>query len=252
MLRVGTLKGARHPLDAARHNKRELPDPKRCIDATRSHLNYSLRGPATASEVADLAQSLVDASGQRYRRKDAVRAHELVLSLSHDFAGNARAFFEHGVAWLESYFAVPVLSADVHLDESARHCHVLLLPLRDGQLLGARMMPGPPDFPQFRETFGEAVAKPYGLRFGSGPLSRAAKRNAAAMVLNALNDMEDAALRSLLWPVVRDCIERDPGPCLEQLGLTPPVALSPKPRRAKTFVDIMTGPGKGPKWEPPT
>src|SRR5207245_6185490 len=44
------------------------------------------------------------------------------------------------LAWIEVYFAVPVLSAVVHVDEAAPHMHVLLLPLLNGRMQGSDLV----------------------------------------------------------------------------------------------------------------
>lgn len=56
--------------------------------------------------------------------------------------GHLRTFYEECTRWAESHFGVQVLSSVVHLDEGAPHCHVILLPLVDGRMNGARLYGG--------------------------------------------------------------------------------------------------------------
>lgn len=123
---------------AAKHNHRELlaevgANSAGRIDPNRTPLNYVLRGPNTAAEVADLERSLLEKAGITNIRKDAVRGLELVFSLPPATKIDHREYFEEVTKWTESYFGVPLLSSIVHLDEAAPHCHILLLPLVGGR-----------------------------------------------------------------------------------------------------------------------
>lgn len=247
-LRVKKLKGAGIIQAAARHNLRELQAEQGAsgpIDATRIHLNEVLAGPAAADDVAQLAKEMMQAAGVAGLRKDAVMALELVLSLPADTILNDRAYFADCLRWVQSHFGCPVLSATIHRDEASPHCHVLLLPLRDGRMVGNKLMGGRSQMLVMQSSFYEAVARQHGLRKAPPRLSGTAKQAAAALVLARLKETGDSALRSDLWPAIRDAVENAPQTFLKALGLV--VETKTKPPR--TMAQIFTSKGKGAKRE---
>ena len=63
------------------------------------------------------------------------------------------------------------------------------------------------------------MAAQYGLRKAPARLIGAQKVRAVAAVLGRLRQAADAAMRSAVWPAIRDTIEDDPGPFLMALGI---------------------------------
>ena len=133
---------------AAKHNHREILAEMGAaqgghIDPLRTIGNIVLRGCDTAAVVASVAQSLMDSANVNPLRKDAVRALEIIFSLPPESSINHRRYFDDATAWLEQYFAAPVISAIVHGDDAAPHCHVLLA-LVGGRMIGSDLMGGRP------------------------------------------------------------------------------------------------------------
>jgi len=247
-LRVKKLKGAGIIQVAARHNLREIQAEHGAsgpIDATQIHLNQTLAGGATADDVAQLAKDLMQAAGVVNLRKDAVMALELVLSLPVATTIDVQRYFTDCLRWVQSHFDCPVLSAVVHLDEAAPHCHILLLPLRDGRMVGNKLIGGRPQLLAMQTSFHEAVAASYGLRKSPARLAGASKQTAVAMVLSRLKETGDSALQSDVWACIRDCIENAPERFLEALGMVVDV----KTKAPRTMAQIFTSKGKGPKRE---
>ncbi|WP_290871942.1 plasmid recombination protein [Aquabacterium sp.] len=125
---------------AARHNKREIQAELGAgshIDTERMHLNYNLHGPRSAAEVAERASERMKVMGIT-PRANAVLGLEAVFSLARTTQIDLRAYFTDCVRWAADYFGgwQNILSADVHLDEGAPHCHVLILPILEGRLRG--------------------------------------------------------------------------------------------------------------------
>ncbi len=144
-LRIKKLTGKTIIYLAAKHNHREILAEIGAaqgghIDLSRVGFNYVLRGLDTAHGVAGMAQSLLDNAGVKTLRKDAVRALEIIFSLPPDSAIDHARYFEDSTQWAEQYFQAPVISAVVHLDEAAPHCHVLVLPLVYGRMVGSDLM----------------------------------------------------------------------------------------------------------------
>ena len=235
---------------AAKHNKREIQaelGATGSIDPTRSHLNYALLGPATASGVAQLAKDLMRAAGVVKDRKNGVLGIEVLFSLPHGHPVDDRVYFTACVDWAARYFrgASNILSADVHHDEAQLHCHVLILPLRDGKMSASKMVGNTQNLEAMQDQFYAEVAQLYGLRKPSRKLSVTAKKAGAKAVLQHLRETGDNALQSAGWANIRAGIENDPGPWLLTFG----IEIEAPAKRVKLFVDYVTSKGKGPDRE---
>jgi hypothetical protein len=251
-LRLKKLKGASIIKTAARHNRREIAAELGAdghISPERSPLNFSIAGAVTADAVATLADERVKSAGLAKLPKNCVRALELVFSLPSETCIDLQEYFGACVAWAAERFGGPnnVLAADVHRDETQPHCHLLMLPLIDGRMVGSDLMGGPQVLAAHLSSFHEAVAGRYGLNRAPARLSGHRKDEAIAAILQSLRQRNDAVLRSVGWATVRDGIERDPSPWLDLLGLAVP---SQPAKRMKSMTEIFISPGKGPKREP--
>lgn len=250
-LRVKKLKGGGIITAAARHNRRVIlaeMGAAGSIDPTRSRLNETLTGPPAADDVGQLAKDLMAAAGVVKLRKDAVLGLEVVFSLPPGHATDDRAYFAACAEWAGAAFggAHNILSADIHRDEAAPHCHVLLLPLVNGRMDGSNLIGGKQKLMALQKDFHLKVAAKFGLSKAPARLSGTAKQAAAKMVLQHLRDTADPALKSPGWPAYRDAIEAAPGPFLLAYGLE----LATPKKKLRTFTQIMTSKGKGPSKEP--
>ncbi len=245
-LRIKKLKGGGIITVAARHNKRVIQAEMGAtgsIDPTRSRLNYSIAGPAAAADVGQLAKDLMTAAGVGKLRKDAVMGLEIVFSLPPRHAIDDRAYFTECAAWAGVYFggAQNILSVDIHRDEAAPHCHVLLLPLIGGRMVGSDLHGGKQKLLALQKDFHAKVAALYGLSKAPAKLSGASKQAAATAVLNKMRETGDKAMQSAAWANIRAAIENDPGSFLMTLGIEQQ-APQKKPR---TIAQIFTSKGKG-------
>ena len=233
---------------AARHNKREIQAELGAdgnIDPARTRLNESLTGPATAGEVDDLAKSKMVAAGVDVAglRKDYTQAVELMFSLPMDFPGDDGEVFGSCVQWVAQRFGAGcILSADVHRDELAPHCHVLMLPPIDGGTMRGSDAVALARSAKTRQSLGREVARKFGLTMGVGKLAGKRKHEAANMVLERMRAIE-SAVDPALYAVFKDAVRRDPGPFMDKLGIDAPA------RELKSFTAIMTSHGKGPRKE---
>jgi hypothetical protein len=248
------LKGAGIVLVAAKHNRRELAAELGAdshIESSRTALNYILMGPRSPAEIAQHARDLMQSAGvgkTRKLRKDAVVAIEVVFSLPIDSPIDTHEYFSDCIAWAASRFggAENILSADVHLDEAAPHCHLLAVPLISGRMVGSDLLGGKGKFASIREDFYNAVASKHGL---SGPAPRLrgnTLKAAVAAVLSTLRIRDDPVLLSAIWPVVREQVQRDPRPYAALLDIVVP---GPAPKFLRTMAAIFTSPGQGPRRE---
>ena len=246
VMRVKKLKGNGIITVAARHNRRVIQAEMGAtgsIDPTRSHLNETLTGPSAAADVGQLAKHLMTASGVVKLRKDAVMGLEIVFSLPLEHSLNDRTYFTACAAWAGAAFggAQNILSVDIHRDEAAPHCHVLLLPLIDGRMDGSNLLGGKQKIMALQKDFHAAVASKFGLSKAPAKLSGTAKQAGAKAVLQKLRETSDSALQSAAWAVIREAVERDPGPFLLALS----IELKATAKTFKPFVDYVLSKGKG-------
>lgn len=251
-MRIKRLKGGGIILVAARHNRRAIQAEKGgmgSMNPSRSSLNETLVGPPSAQEVAQLAKDRMRHAGIGKLRKDAVLALEFVFSLPVDHLASDRAFFVDCADWVGRRFGghANILSADIHRDESNPHCHVLLIPLIDGRMVGSDLHGGRASLQEHQNSFHQEVAGRYGLERAPARLSGGARVICAQAVIRRLGNDGDAALRSVLWPQLRDAIERDPMPALLALGIPAPAPS----KRLRTVAQVFTSPGKGPRKRNP-
>ena len=138
---------------------------------------------------------------------------------------------------------MPILSAIVHNDEAAPHCHVILLPLVDGRMRGSELMGNRIKIMAMQGDFQAKVGQRYGLARQVAPARPSAAHrqqaiDAALAVLEANSGLQAGLLRVLLEPH-----KANPEPLLLALGIAMP-AVKPKTKRADTFAGIMTRPCK--------
>ena len=228
---------------ACKHNRRTLmhsdSDP---IDPTRSHLNLSLLDtPGTPKEVVELSDRLMAERGFRPKRADASIVVEGVFSLREEpKAFDMVAYFSESALWLVNNFGGQLLSADVHMDQSHPHCHVLvLLPLVVGGPSGSSVIGFKQQSYKRRLAFFDQVASKYDLRMPPPTLSAADKRLQARRVHEHLHATGDPAIYSTLWPRFSNGINRDPRGYGADLGLpTKPVP---------TLAQLAQSAGRGPR-----
>lgn len=249
-LRIQKLKRAGVIKKAARHNRRAIQAELGAsghIDPTRTHLNETLCGPPTADEVAELARNLMQAAGISSLRKDAVLGLELIFSLPPGHGLDDRAYFSDCAAWAGNRFggASNVLSVDIHRDEAAPHCHVLLLPLLNHRMVGSDMLGGKRKLMETQAQFFEAVASRYGLSKAPARLFPTQKKTLTTEVLSKLNASSDPALKSQLWAPIRDAIDSNPAPFCEVLG----IVIGGRKKAFRTMAQTFTSKGKGPAIE---
>lgn len=244
--------GGRKPqtlLQAARHNKRTIQAEFGAyghIDVERICQNEAVAGADNPKAIVALALHLMAEAGidRDKLRKDHAQAIELLFSLPSNTTIETSVYFKDCLAWTVKQFGADnILSADIHRDEAAPHCHVLILPLVDNRMAGSALL-AKPKTAKLRELFEKEFSKKYGLKFPVR-LSGAAKQKAVQAVLQKMQETNDVALSSPTWPSIRQAIERDPAPFMVNLGL---VSDAPT-KRFKTLAQLAASKGKGAKYE---
>lgn len=246
---IKRLKGQGIVRLAAKHNLREIAAETGAaghIDPARIHMNLILRGPASAEKVAERAKELMADGGITRLRVGSVMALELVFTLPSNTSVNVHEYFEDATGWAEMFYQVPLISSVVHLDESAPHCHVLLLPIAEGRMIGSDLHGGRTKLVAMQAAFQEQVRARYGMaRYAP------AKRHSAAVRAEAMNRARNyleaqGGLSKAAWAAILKPHARDPEPLLLALGLSMPAPATP----SQSFVAMMTRPTKPEKNKP--
>jgi hypothetical protein len=250
ILRLKKITEANGIKEAARHNRRELlPELKTSlrIDPSLTYKNEVLCGPSSADEIPRLADELLKKASARVVRKDAVRAIEIIFSLPKNFEIDERAFFRDCIFWIHEWFGSGdnILSAEIHRDESAPHCHVLYLPLINGKLNGGKLLGYKGKLIAMHDSFHRNVGAKYGLN-SRKKMSLKDQKLTAKAIFSTLIDNRDPALRSGVWQAIRTAIESNPEQFANELGV-PIIYTSPQKR---TMAQIFTSAGKGSKFDP--
>lgn len=246
VLRIKKLKGSGIIAHAARHNLEPEARDKVHIDPSKSCLNVVLRGAGRAVDVAAEAVRLMvqaDVLPLRKAKKEnwqPIVGLEIIVSLPPESGIAETDFFTDAVAWAETFFEIPILSAVIHNDEAAPHCHVLMLPLFNGRMTGHKLVGYKTRLLAMQADFHAKVGQGYGLRRGTPAkrYSRSARVTAADRVVTALRRspkvLDDPAIRDALLDVIAETM---PINLMELLKLDMPEVIAPKP---KTFASIMT------------
>ncbi len=172
--------------------------------------NEKLWGPDTPEEVANLARSLMTQHEVKKLRKDAVRAVEVVLSLSLDHGIDDTTFFMDSMHWFAQRFGglENLLAADIHRDEAHDHVHMLFLPLHDGRMVGSQMVGGRGKIKSCKLSFSEEICRQHGVKvLMADSLSVSERAYASQVVHQHLCAGRDPVIASAVWDAVRTSID---------------------------------------------
>lgn len=249
-MRLNKLTGPGIWSKSARHNRRTIQAELGAsghIDATRSHLNITLMGPATPEEVAKLAKAKMIGAGITKDRKNGVLGVELIFSLPRNHELDMIEYFTACAHWTGAAFGGldNIISVDIHRDEAQDHAHVLLVPLIDGRLRGSDAVGNKRNLSELQAKFYKDVASGFGF---SKPRSKLSTYHKEHITLQALDKLrKDPAAKSAAWAVILDTLKRDPMPYALALGINTDAPCN----RNRTMAEIFTSKGKGGKKEKP-
>lgn len=247
ILRIKKLKGENIIHKAARHNLREIQAELGAhshINPLEMHRNQILEGESIASEVANQATELMKQAGVLSLRKDAVLGLELICSLPKSKEMASNEFFNDALLWAKSYFNAPILSAVVHYDEAAPHCHILILPLVNGAMRGSKLMGYKGSLRGMNVDFQDKIGQRYGLvlRSVTRSYSSAMREQIAGEMVRAIQ-IKPSHLNNpkVANALTQDFAQKLPQNLMNLLGVSLP---SNQPTKKKSFVEIMTKPCK--------
>lgn len=222
---------------AARHNLRENLNELDHIDQSKTSQNVILRGSVCAADVAAEAVKLMEQAQLKPLRKNAVIGIEILFSLPPSSGITELDFFTDAVAWAEGFFELPILSAAIHNDEAVPHCHVIMLPLFNGRMMGDALIGDRKRIEALQADFHIKVGQRYGLKRGT-PAKRhsaTARRKAADSVIDAMRKKLKGIDEPTFWDAMRDTITETPAALMAYFGIE---YETPKQSK-KTFTSIM-------------
>lgn len=228
VMRIKTLSGKGIVLNAAKHNLRELAAElgvDSYIDTARIKDNIILSGRNTAAGVAGYeAEILASIEFTRPMRKNTVRAIEIIFSLPADSTINYRDYFTASTEWASVYYGLPVLSSVVHLDESQPHCHVLLLPAKDGKMQGSSLVGGRQDLAKANDDYFKRIAEPFGLSRAKPQkrLGSIIRKQLTGSIIKALQSDPSALNQPIVKDALFDLIQISPQVLAMCLGIETP------------------------------
>ena len=209
-----------------RHNLREVHSEfgERAgskVDPRRIHLNETLFGLSTANGVAGVAHEAMLAAGAS-QRANAALGIEIVFSLPKGLTIDYRAYFTAAMQWARQHFDVPMLSAVIHNDEDYPHAHIVMLPMRDGKLMGRNILGGRAETKAMHKSFHVEVGKRYGLSAPKPPKRHSAEVRHIAMqvareYMREISGFTDAKVDALVR-----ILAKDPEATMAALGLPMP------------------------------
>jgi hypothetical protein len=239
---------------AIRHNKREIQKElgaRSNIDASKTHLNFSLVTSATTEQLVRLIKSSIDkhqVQTCRRMRRDAVIALEIVFSIPSSRTDiQVGEFFKDCLEWTKSQFVgADLLTADVHLDEANPHMHVILLCVTPTKLIGSSLKGNKVKYVERGDSFFQVVGLKYGFNRPLARLHKADRIDLAKMVTSELESSGDPATKSPIYELVKRQIELNPVQYAQSLGIEVQQTL----KKMRTMAQIMTSKGKGRTWQP--
>ena len=234
--------------DALKHNRREfaMDGPSHAhISSDKSALNFSIfKGATTKEDISTIYSAIGEYQETRGRkiRKSAILGIELVFSIpSHRTDIDVQAFFQESFEWAcKSYAPLKVMSAEVHMDESHPHMHILFSCVQPDVLLGSKIYASPHHNKQRVSEFQEEVGLRHGLVIPLR-LSKADRARAVNEILEAIKTRQDSITGSVLYPLMRTFAELDTWSVAQALG----VDIKQTPPKQRTLAQIMTSRGKG-------
>ncbi len=213
LIRLGKINGKNGILEAMKHNQRIIQSERgagKNIDPSRIHLNYCLTPKRTPEDIHRHTRATMALAGIETPRKNGVMGVEVVFSLPIIWhKRDSKPFFQDCYKWVKSTFQGELLSFDVHLDESMPHAHAVILPLVNGKMQGSDMVGGTGNLKRLINLFYVDVASNYGFTKRTDiQLNQSDKKKLVSEVLQRLRS--DPVMESVIWPIVRDLVGREP------------------------------------------
>lgn len=223
LIHIARIKSSEILRDALKHNLRLIEretEIESHINPALKNLNKVLAGETNPIKITRDTVELVKQSTGKKLRANGVFAVEVIVSLPVNIAIDTDAFFEQTLVWLRDYYACPVISAVVHYDEANPHIHVLVLPLRDGRMNGARVIGYKPDWAVLKKNHHKEVGSLFGLVHVE-PVPRFKRFAAAQKIVACLQEHPSWISHPSIKAALLAAIMCRPAELLSVLGIDP-------------------------------
>lgn len=209
-----------------RHNLREIQSEfgersGSVIDPRRIRFNEILFGLYTSDGVAEVAHEAMLTEKVR-RRANAALGIEIVCSLPNGLKIDYRAYFKDAAQWAEKYFDVPMLSTVIHNDEDYPHVHIVMLPMREGKLMGRNLLGDIPKQNAMHNSFNAEVGKRYGLKAPKQAKRYSAEVRHIAMQTAREYMRDNSGFTDATVDALIKILAKDPSATMAALGLPMP------------------------------
>lgn len=238
---------------AARHISREIQAELGCdshIDARKIHLNYFMFGADNSIELMASIKKMITDAGVMTPRKNGIFVLELIASLPPDTRLDKSSYFAGCLSWAKKYYQLPVVSAVVHLDESAPHVHIWLLAFKNGKMCGSEIVGGLKQIYAAHESFYLSVGASHGLvrPKRQKAISWTIRKQAAQILFDELKSNHDILNEPGIKSALLELLEKDPERLMLEMGLDMPKIRS---TTTKTLADIFCKPQPPEKHKKP-
>ena len=227
LLSVKKLKSIDLLKNALKHNLRQIPrelGENRHIDPEKCSLNLNLAGGTDPTKIAhETKAKIVEATGKKLRR-NGVLALEYVVSLRPNTVVDINGYFPAVIEWLEDYLGCPIISAVVHLDEASPHIHVIVLPLRNGRMMGSALVGYKGDLAALKQSHFKCVGQSYGLTMAES-IPKFKRYEISRRVVDVLCSTKDLLDEPLIRTALQNIIQINPSELMSILGI--PLSFDP-------------------------
>jgi len=221
LLSVKKLKSLDILKNCLKHNFRQIPrelGENRHIDSSRCKLNQTLIGGSDPSSmVNEVTAKIVAATGKKLRR-NGVLALEYLISLRANTTVDINGYFPEVVEWLEDYLGCPIISAVVHMDEGAPHMHVVVLPLRNGRMMGSALVGYKGDLAALKQSHFKCVGQRFGLTMTES-IPKFKRYEISRKVVDVLCSTKDLLDQPLVRTALQNIIQINPSELMSILGI---------------------------------
>jgi len=253
VFRISSIKSIYQLGSALKHNKREIQAELGVLGNINPKLikeNYSLLEKHCSNHTLSVVKNSINTYqtnvGRRIR-SDAVLAIEVMFSLPiHRLDIDQKSYFEECLKWGSRVFQpAEIISAEVHLDESNPHMHLIFFCVTATQLVGNRLRGNKQKYADRQNDFYANVAQKYGLTMPITRINKADRLRLGKKITSHFEKSNDPVIKSACYPIVKALIVEDPIQFAEMYG----ISISIKPKKMKTMAQIFTSKGKGPRFE---
>ena len=161
----------------------------------------------------------IDMNSRVMKRTDRNWGLEYVFTVTDGFKADFEQFYKDCLeVFRETVLEAPIMHAVIHYDEGTPHMHVIILPITEGRLDGTAVM-GYTEKSALRNIFlFDRLSEKYNLSFPVY-LNKAAKKQAAELVLKEIGNMPSEAIGRLLEMPIEQAVYARPEPFMHVMGI---------------------------------